>query len=149
MAAIAALVTLGEFHADAVKYLSKGLSSKNPETRLAVINALPSLDSAVGVPILPVLAKGSRDKDYTVRVGVVSILSNLEDPDSALPLLKNMLKDPSYYVRAAAATALGGQGEDAKSAIPLLEKLARDQNENVRTAAASAIEGIKNPPKEE
>jgi HEAT repeat protein len=149
MAAITALTTLGEFHSDAVKYLGNGLNSKNPETRLAVINALPGLDSAVGVPILPVLTKASKDKAYSVRVGVVSVLSKLEDPDSALPLLKNMLKDPSYYVRAAAATALGQQGEGAKSAIPLLKKLQKDQNQSVKTAAAAAISAIKNPPAEE
>lgn len=145
LAAVKALATLGEFHAEAVKYLSNGLNSQNPETRLAVIDALPGLDSSVGVPILPVLAKASGDKDYTVRVGVVSVLSKLEDRDAALSLLKNFLKDPSYYVRAAAATAIGEQGESARSAIPILEKLKKDQDQSVKSAATAAIEAIKNP----
>jgi len=98
---------------------------------------------------MPVLAKASKDRAYSVRVGVVSVLSKLEEPESSLPLLKNMLKDPSYYVRAAAAKALGEQGEGAKSAIPLLEKLRKDQNQSVKAAAAAAIQAIKNPPEGE
>jgi HEAT repeat protein len=68
--------------------------------------------------------------------------------ESAVPALVDALADKDWWMRMAAATALGGMGRPAYVAMPALTEALRDESEWVRRNAADALGNIGQPPSE-
>jgi HEAT repeat protein len=97
---------------------------------------------AVGV-LGRALSDGTLDED--TRGDAAFVLGRFEPPEKdAVPYLVAVLKlkDPSSYVRAQAADALGSIGPLARDDLPTLLKTLSDTDEAVRVAAASALGSV-------
>ena len=64
------------------------------------------------------------------------------EPELAVPVLAQALKNDDWIIRDNAAAALGRFGGQAKSAVPELTKALQDSNGDVRRQAASALKRI-------
>jgi HEAT repeat protein len=86
------------------------------------------------------LRAGMTDTVVRVRLAAVTGVGEI-DPDRARDdLVRLMLEDPSWEVRAASAHALGGV-LDPSAVVSSLETATADPNEYVRAAAASSLRG--------
>jgi len=86
------------------------------------------------------------DPEAGVRASVAKALAKVRvDPALAIPVLVEMLGDPSPYVRAKAAVALGMYGEAARSAVPNLRKAVEDADSGAALSARIGLALIETP----
>jgi HEAT repeat protein len=92
---------------------------------------------------LPHLLAGMRHADWEVRLASLQAVHKPvleEHADEALPLLTELLGDPSPLVRQQAAYRLSWLGDHARSALTQLERLAaQDPSPDVRGTAADVV----------
>jgi HEAT repeat protein len=79
-------------------------------------------------------------EDDKIRAAAIKSLGEMNaDKRDVLPALADAAKDPVWFVRVAAARALGKMG---KEAVPELCDLLADERSDVRAAAAHALAGL-------
>jgi HEAT repeat protein len=140
--------TLGKLgDARAVEPLFAAREDPDDTTRLAAITALGFL----GKPALQLLIAAVKEpqKYWDIKQEAIKALGMIGDP-VVVELLLDTLREPSLYVRAEAATALGrvsGSLTDAGLRTRLVESLIaglRDSEARVRSESAAALGGLGN-----
>jgi HEAT repeat protein len=117
--------------------LVKQLRDKEPEIRVAAVEAIAKLDPDVAVPVLVnVLAM----PDEELRLHAALALGAIGK--AAVPQLTKALGHEHETVRFYAVWALGLVGPAAKDATPAVIKALRDEDEEVRYKAAFALARI-------
>jgi HEAT repeat protein len=112
------------------------LKSKNPATRLQVVEKLASAeDPGDAEPLMSVLG----DEHVEVRKAAAKALGRMRMSEAVEPLI-NALRDPHPDMRQTAATALKMIGD--KTAVLPLVSLLKDQTAAVRYHAMSALDGL-------
>ncbi len=130
--AIGALELKGE---EAVDPLISALSHRKKNVRLHAASLLGALNDEKAIkPLILTL----RDNNKLVRREASTSLSRM-GPAAVDPLIE-VLDDPDWRVRGAAAWALGNLNDE--KAIPALEKLLDDESGYVKSGAQSAIATI-------
>ena len=130
--AIGALELKGE---EAVDPLISALSHRKKNIRLHAANLLGAIGDEKAIqPLILTL----RDNNKLVRREASTSLSRM-GPAAVDPLIE-VLDDPDWRVRGAAAWALGNLNDE--KAIPALEKLLDDESGYVKSGAQSAIATI-------
>lgn len=105
--------------------------------------ALKALSEVQSPALLPYLEQALEDRDRDVRIMAVELLGRFETGRSTELLIK-ALENGYRDIRAAAALALGQQGDEW--ALENLElALAEDEAAEVRMAAAEALASLKHP----
>ena len=130
--AMGALELKGE---EAVDPLISALSHRKKNIRLHAATLLGAINDPK--PIKPLILSLS-DNNKLVRREASTALSRMGD--AAVDPLIEVLDDPDWRVRGAAAWALGNL--DNEKAIPALEKLLDDESGYVKSGAQSAIATI-------
>jgi HEAT repeat protein len=138
------------------------LRDKDADVRVAVLDALPRIDSALridhepgGKIAIPVLVAALKDDSAaSVRVAAARNLAYFrrlsfgaskhlgDKPNEVVTALVAALKDADADVRAAAVASLGHLGHDTEEEVgpyPLLRVLAKDKAPAVRAEAARAL----------
>lgn len=114
-------VLLGEVAAD-----------PDPAIRVLALKALPHLDEA-----FPVLSGALQDRDPSVRVAAVTLLTELGRP-AAVALLSALIEDTDRRVRARVAYALGRLGRRAEVSSAEVRS-AEVRSAEVRSAARASL----------
>ena len=129
--AVCALELKGD---EAVEPLITALSSRKKNIRLHAANLLGALQDERAIkPLIETL----NDNNKLVRREASTSLSRM--PAAVDPLIE-VLDNPDWRVRGAAAWALGNLNDE--KAIPALEKLLDDESGYVKSGAQSAINSI-------
>jgi hypothetical protein len=126
------------------------LKHDSPSVRQAAAWGFGSLrrQSAAANQAIPALIDALRDNELEVRFHAVLALKEMgADASNAVPALGKILADTGvgpetnsfFYLRAAAATALGKIGPRASSALPALKAAIQESDSNLRGHAAVAI----------
>ena len=130
--AVGALELKGE---EAVDPLISALSSRKKNIRLHAASILGAINDKKAIkPLILTLS----DNNKLVRREASTSLSRM-GPDAVDPLI-DVLDDPDWRVRGAAAWALGNLNDER--AIPALEKFLDDESGYVKSGAQSAIDTI-------
>jgi HEAT repeat protein len=111
---------------------------KNKKTSGKLTDWLQLLGATHAREALPLLAAASRHADHIVRAKAVLAIRHIEGAEPALLLSDRALKDPTYYVRSHAVTALADLGE-AAGIETVKTVLASDTEDSVRAEAAFTI----------
>jgi len=90
-------------------------------------------------PRLPLLLMLDRAEDRRVRINMLQVASNIQDPRVQDLLLKS-IKDENFQIRTMAARGLGQHRHP--QAIKALRKALKDQDDFVRDAAAESLRGM-------
>jgi HEAT repeat protein len=127
----AILFIVERFEPDCLHIFEDLLNDRNehPDVRSAAALALGKVG---GDRVLEILARHVHSEDITVKNHVIQALGILGTEDAA-PLLIEALKDPSNFVFASAAEALGRIG---KPVVPHLIKLLFEGADDARCVAA-------------
>ncbi len=138
-----AAVTLGQIGPaakDAVPHLVELLKDPDADVRWAAAGALGMIGAAAKDAV-PHLVELLKDSNTDVHRAAADALRGIGAEKDAVPHLVELLKDPKllWYVRRAAADALGQIGPEAKAAVPHLVELLKDSDTDVRRAAAGAL----------
>ena len=142
--AAAALQQLGAEAAPAVEPLTRLLSAKDDETRLAGIGALGAIGPAAA-PAVPVLGKRLKGAGPLERQAIIRALERIgAGAAAAIPALVELRRSPDadLLTRCAAAQALGelAQGTPSpKEATAALAAALKDPSEDLRWYAAIAL----------
>ncbi len=124
--------------------LIKSLQSENADARYTAAKTLGSYGSTDD-GVLPALCEALKDRDATVRLGVVYAFAEIGPKAApALPQLQTALRqDADKDVRVGAAIALGMFGADGRDALPALQEAARvDTDPDVRAEAQKSAQAI-------
>ncbi|MFJ8083090.1 fumarate reductase/succinate dehydrogenase flavoprotein subunit [Streptomyces sp. NPDC096205] len=141
IAAVRALVSV-----DATEELARAATADTSrEVRVALAKALATVsggrldDTAPAGPdtVLPALAELTADPDALVRAAAYAALGTTGCPPPLTARAEAALSDPTWQVRAGAATALSTA--DPGQAVPALAKTLADPNADVRKAAVTAL----------
>ena len=140
--------------ADSAGEVMPALGEKLNDTDEVVrLNAAYALGT-IGEPTIPTLMDALRREseiawepnlnrnDYTNPSQLDSPFGLAAIGAPALPALIGALEDTKWWVRAAAATALGCMGPPARSALPTLIEVLKDESEWVRRNAADSLGNI-------
>jgi HEAT repeat protein len=128
-----------------VATLTKALSSSDPGTRAAAIDALAGRGAAAA-PAVPALAELLKDANPEIRWRVARTLGGLGPAaKSAADALVPLAKDPDAKARAYSAYALGQLGDSRPQVVEPLLVLAGDKDLLVRRAAQRAIRALQLP----
>lgn len=100
----------------------------------------PRVSSLAKASIRATIHKLLHNKSHKVRLQAAIYLSRLRDPKTVQPLMKCLVRDDHYLVRAFCATALGNLG--SAQALPALKTKKNDENSFVRRKVKQAIERI-------
>jgi HEAT repeat protein len=109
LAAVAALVRLEHLAKDALPELEKGILQpyRDPEYRIAVMNALISIGPVNSIPAIPSLVKALKDGDVRVRRTAAEVLGRFGPlARQAVPALREALGDEDAEVRENASLAM-------------------------------------------
>lgn len=120
----------------AVESLIKALGSEDKNIRRYSARVLGELGDARAIDAL---IKNLRDGNKWVRRETSGALSKMGDP-ATTPLIE-LLEDPEWRVRGAAAWALGRIG-NKRAVEPLIKSLLEDESGFVRSGAANALGAI-------
>ncbi|MFG2500657.1 fumarate reductase/succinate dehydrogenase flavoprotein subunit [Streptomyces sp. NPDC048441] len=142
---------------DAAAY-ALALDDPDIEVRIASVRALVSVDAldavaraatdparevrvtaARGLATPAALAPLLHDADILVRAAALTSLASVGCPAPYDVTAVDALADPSWQVRAGAATALGAADPERANAVPALTKALDDANADVRKAAVLAL----------
>jgi HEAT repeat protein len=97
----------------------------------------------IGAPAIPALVPAIKSDNLTLRLNVVSILSDLgAEAESAVPVLIQALQDNDEQVRLYATLALGNIGIGARAAETELIRSLQDRSSYVRIYASYALRQI-------
>jgi HEAT repeat protein len=139
-------MALGSIGQEAMPYLIKALSDKDPMVRGTAVLAIGSVTpggerpSSTVIKAVPEIAKLVRDQDRLVRSNACDTLRHVgKEAATAIPALIQALRDEDEYVRGRAADALGSMGPTAAPAVPYLIKALKDRRDPVRSLAAEAL----------
>ncbi len=133
---LASLAELGPTAPDAAPALVPEIEIR--PSRFGSISRRPIDVSRITTSSIPLLLNRVRhDPDLANESAHREFLNGVDR--SAIPLLRNALRDSCWHIRAAAASALGTMGNDAASAVPELLQALKDDNANVRSAAIAAL----------
>jgi RNAse (barnase) inhibitor barstar len=133
--------------ARSIPILVKHLEDRNDFTRAYAANAIGSLGKEAAAEALPALKRHLNEKHPHVRYAMAAAVWDLEEGDTALPVLIETLSAKEAFLRESAAAMLGEMETRAKSAIPALRILVeKDKSRRVRSTARKAIESIKSAP---
>ncbi len=125
----------------ALEKLRAAIASGEPTARRAALLALDRID---GAEAAEVASMALVDEDVDVQVAAVTVLSRMRDPsarETAKNVLRVALRDELPVVRAAAARALGVQGDPGLCAD--VRELLRDPGPGVALAALVAIRTLR------
>ena len=129
---IAAIEGLGQYgNEQAVAPLMEALKQGDSAARTAATAALVR----IGQPGVLSMLKSLKDADHVFRGAVIDIVVAMKEP--AVYSLMEALRDPDWFVRAGAATALGGLRSPV-AVIPLLKAL-EDKDWQVRQSAVTSL----------
>ena len=113
------------------------------QTRRAICGALASFHSAATIAV-PVLVRGLRDPDESVRVWSATGLGQLAAlPEQAVPALAEAVEDPNQMVRMMAVQSLGQLGPQATNALSTIQRACSDPDTSVREIATNALARLK------
>ena len=141
----------GEIGLSGVPVLKVALKEKNPNFRLAAIQAMAKV--AVNLDankkqqypidaIQSLIALLRHEQKETVYSAVYALGVIGEPAKAAVPGITELLKDPDWSVRWIAASELRVFGSSAKVAIPALTQALEDQNWQVRRAAKESLQQL-------
>jgi hypothetical protein len=116
--------------------LIRALKYRDPDIQWQVSHAL----AEIGHERIGEIISALRHKNKHVRLGVISALGELRDPEAVSSLIES-LGDRHDEIRWEAAIALGEIGDPL--AIPPLCTMLRDDNKYVRHGAATALEKLR------
>jgi HEAT repeat protein len=117
----------------AVEVLKRGLHSRDPRTRRAVVQALAMANAS---DVTSLIGYAVADEDIDVQIAAVRTLGQMSNNGANLPL-STALESPFAPIRAEAALALGRR--DAGEAIPRIRGLLEDHEPVVIAAALDAL----------
>jgi HEAT repeat protein len=114
-----------------------------PFSRQCAASSIASVGPA-GNSAIPVLIRGSSDKNILVRCDTLQALGRLNSQsDLVVPTLTNALNDPVPRVRISACIALGEVGERSKEVVPALVMVStNDSDQSVRLFATNTLNQI-------
>lgn len=117
----------------AIEVLKRGLHSRDPRTRRAVVQALAMADAS---DVTQLIAYAAADEDIDVQIAAVRTLGQMSNSEANAPL-SAALDSPFAPVRAEAALALGRR--EASDVIPRIRALLGDHEPVVLAAALDAL----------
>lgn len=117
----------------AVEALKRGLQSRDPRTRRAVVQALAMANAT---DVAQLIGYAVADEDIDVQIAAVRTLGQMSSAEANGPL-STALDSPFPPIRAEAALALGRR--DASSAVPRIRALLEDSEPVVIAAALDAL----------
>lgn len=119
-----------------------GLKDKDAGVRQQAINALQNLqgDLTDALPMIVTLLKDKETVSY--RPQIVGLLTRVGD--KGIPLLGDLLEDPSEHVRVQAIQVLRNSGDKAKPALPKIREAVKDKNWNIRLNALIMVAYLDN-----
>ncbi len=117
----------------AVGVLKRGLQSRDPRTRRAVVQALAMANAT---DMAQLIGYAVADEDIDVQIAAVRTLGQMSTNEANAPL-STALDSPFPPIRAEAALALGRR--DASSAMPRIRALLEDEEAVVVAAAIDAL----------
>ncbi|MGB8331427.1 MAG: HEAT repeat domain-containing protein, partial [Polyangiales bacterium] len=123
----------------AIEVLKRGLQSRDPRTRRAVVQAL-AIANATDVAQL--IGYAVADEDIDVQIAAVRTLGQMSNREADAPL-STALDSPAAPVRAEAALALGRRA--ASDAVPRIRALLEDHEPVVIAAALDALAWLRDP----
>ena len=140
---VEAAVALSYLGREAFTPLRDALASDDPAVRREALRSLGKLRERAPLEsrvVIPLLLKGLRDSDGSVRVVSATYLGIIgQDIDGTVNMLVAALKDPEVEVRVAAATALGSFPQHAATILPALRRALGDSNADVAREAGVSI----------
>lgn len=122
------------YRSHTIPYLTAALQDENSSARQKAVEILGYIGDGAIIPDILIALNKHRDMGESA----VNALSNLGDV--AVPHLVTALCDKQWYVREAAARALGQIGNTAS--VPQLIAVLQDESESVRWAAMEALSQI-------
>jgi HEAT repeat protein len=123
----------------AIEQVVRLLESDDPTVRRLAAQAITEFGPSSGMNAQTILGF-VRDEDAVVRGHIVRATGEIGTQKSTLAEVERCLSDPAWFVRSAAATALGVAGQSAEKSCPRLVKvLIEDDSTNVAHAAANAL----------
>jgi HEAT repeat protein len=117
----------------AVEALKRGLQSRDPRTRRAVVQALAMVNAT---DVAQLIGYAVVDEDIDVQIAAVRTLGQMSTAEANAPL-STALDSPFAPIRAEAALALGRRG--ASDAVPRIRALLEDNEPVVAAAALDAL----------
>lgn len=117
----------------AVEVLKRGLHSRDPRTRRAVVQALAMANAT---DVAELIGYAVADEDIDVQIAAVRTLGQMSNRQADAPL-STALDSPFASIRAEAALALGRR--EASNAIPRIRALLEDREPVVISAALDAL----------
>ncbi len=117
----------------AVEVLKRGLHSRDPRTRRAVVQALAIANTT---DMAQLIGYAVADEDIDVQIAAVRTLGQMNTSKANAPL-STALDSPFPSIRAEAALALGRR--EASSALPRIRALLEDREPVVIAAALDAL----------
>ena len=135
-----ALGDVGKKAATVIPELQDALKDSSDDVCRAAANALIAIGREVPHLVLPGLRRALKDSDRRFQGWVVRAFEGMgQEAAPAIPDLAKLLKDPGWWVSAAAAKALAAMGP---AGIAQLQEALKDSEEHVRRMAASALRDI-------
>ena len=128
----------GQSTSELAAQIHKLANSSSPDSAIALLKQQ-------GAPTIESLIKVVRDRKEPPKMRLFAISAIAEmgaDAKTAVPDLRNALKDADEEVRQAAAKALGSIGVDAKAAAPDLMNALNDPSEVVRVQTINALPNL-------
>ncbi|MFN4259152.1 MAG: HEAT repeat domain-containing protein [Gemmataceae bacterium] len=127
----------------AMPYLVAALADRDPQVRLAAVDALEMLREEL-TPAIPALVKALRDTNLFVRWAAARTLGKVRDVDVAAVVigLSQLLFDPDIDVRLAAATTLERYGPRSAAAVPALMDMVNCGDPQSRIAMIRVLTAI-------